>query len=273
MKPTTISEQMLFNTVRIVTSSGTGTGFFFNFLFPENFSVPVIITNKHVVNNNKKEVVAFQLHLKNGDIPEEKININFNTEWHFHPEQDLCFCFANPLFEQINSIKQKRVFYIPTSEKLIWTEAELGQLSAIEDVVMVGYPIGLWDEKNNLPLFRRGITASHPAFDFNRKNIGVVDMACFPGSSGSPIFILNENGYSEKDGTMNLGAKRLIFLGILFQGPKFDAKGEIVVEDIPTQQKALSVTPTMINLGYYIKAVELLTFKSIIQNILNNIKK
>ena len=29
---------------------------------------------------------------------------------------------------------------------------------------MVGYPIGISDEVNNLPIFRKGYTASHPAF-------------------------------------------------------------------------------------------------------------
>jgi len=274
MKPKTISEQMQYNTVRLVTANGsTGTGFFFNFLFSENKLVPVIITNKHVINNNPKEEVNFLLHLKNGDSPDdEKIKINFNTEWYFHPDQDLCFCFANPLFEQIYSLKQKNVFYIANAEDLIWVETKLEQLSAIEDVIMVGYPNGLWDQKNNLPLFRKGITASHPALDFNSKNIGAVDMACFPGSSGSPIFILNENGYSDKNGNSYLGAKRVIFLGVLFQGPQLNSKGELIIEDIPTNQKIFAVTPTMINLGYYIKAIELLVFKPIIQDILNNQK-
>lgn len=263
---------MQYNTVRLVADDGsTGTGFFFEFIFSENKHVPIIITNKHVVNNNKKQAVDFFLHSKNGDEPDsEKINISFNTDWHFHDNQDLCFCFIAPLFQQIRDIKQKEVFFIPITEKLIWDNKKLEELSAIEDVVMVGYPNGLWDEKNNLPLFRRGITSSHPAMDFNNKNIGAVDMACFPGSSGSPIFILNENGYTDKRGTSYLGRKRLVFLGILFQGPQLNAKGKLIFENIPTQQKISSLTPMMINLGYYIRATEILAFKPIIEKIIQN---
>ena len=52
MKPQTTSEQMLFSIVRLIASNNsTGTGFFFNFAFDNNKTVPVIITNKHVVNN------------------------------------------------------------------------------------------------------------------------------------------------------------------------------------------------------------------------------
>lgn len=272
MKPQSISEQMMYSTVRLIAdNNSTGTGFFFNFVFPENKIVPVIITNKHVINNNNQETVRFFLHAKNGDVPDdEKLNIAFKTDWHFHQGQDLCFCFVAPLFQQIKSEKQKEVFYIAITEDLIWDDSKLEELSAIEDVVMVGYPSGLWDQRNNLPLFRKGITSSHPATDFNNKNIGVVDMACFPGSSGSPIFILNENGYTDKKGNTYLGGKRLIFLGTLFQGPQLNAQGEIVVENIPTQQKISLVTPTMINLGYYIKASEILSFKKTIEEIISN---
>lgn len=270
MKPQTTSEQILYSTVRLVASNGTtGTGFFFNFTLEENKIAPVIITNKHVVNNNQKEEVKFFLHIKNGDAPaDEKLNISFKTDWHFHPDQDLCFCFVNSLFQQIKNDKQKDIFHIPITETLIWDNAKLEGLSAIEDVVMVGYPSGLWDQKNNLPLFRKGITSSHPAMDFNNKNIGAVDMACFPGSSGSPIFVLNENGYTDKSGKTYLGGKRLIFLGVLSQGPQINAKGELIIENIPTQQKVASITPMMINIGYYIKAVEILAFKSEIEKLI-----
>ncbi len=269
--PQSNSEKMLYSTVRLAASNGaTGTGFFFQFVFDEKTFVPVIITNKHVVNNNPQETVQFFLHVKDGQNPaEEKLNINFKPDWYFHESKDLCFCFVNPLFEQIKKEKQKDIFYIPIIEDLIWDATKLEELSAIEDVVMAGYPNGLWDQKNNLPLFRKGITASHPAIDFNDSSIGAVDMACFPGSSGSPIFILNENGYTDKIGTSYLGAKRLIFLGILFQGPQLNAKGELIIENIPTQQKVSSVTPLMMNLGYYIKANEVLAFKGMIQKVIS----
>ena len=63
-----------------------------------------------------------------------------------------------------------------------------------------------------------------------------------------------------------MGAKRLIFLGILYAGPTVNLNGEIIVVDVPTQQKAFSQMKTMINLGYYIKAHELKEFKTIIEN-------
>lgn len=275
INPKTISEQMLFSTVRLEASNGsTGTGFFFHFKFSDNQVVPIIITNKHVINNNPKEEVRFFLHTKKNNVPNDKnISIVFKTDWYFHADQDLCFCFIGPSLHQLKIQQGEEVFYIPITEDLIWNDKKLEELSALEDIVMIGYPNGLWDQKNNLPLFRKGVTASHPAIDFNNKNVGAVDMACFPGSSGSPIFIFNENGYSDKKGTTFLGSKRLIFLGILFSGPQLNSKGELIIENIPTQQKVSTITPMMINLGYYIKGEELLVFKSMIETIINNKKE
>lgn len=56
MKPESISEQLMFNTVRLETESGMGTGFFYNFKVGENI-YPTIITNKHVVNHTMPDIV------------------------------------------------------------------------------------------------------------------------------------------------------------------------------------------------------------------------
>lgn len=76
--------------------------------------------------------------------------------------------------------------------------------------------IGLSDTRNNYPIFRKGYTSAHPAVDFNDDGIGLVDMACFPGSSGSPIFIFNEGSYRDKHGNVRL---RSIYLFNLLVEP------------------------------------------------------
>lgn len=267
MKPTTISEQMLFNTVRLETLDGSsGTGFFFSFKI-DDINYPVLITNKHVVNNNTQETVKFHLHLKKDDgASDESSQIEFNSRWFFHPTKDICFSFVNPLFQEVRKQTGREVFYTTIDENLIYSKQQLENLSALESVVMVGYPNGLWDARHNFPIFRHGYTAAHPAFDFNTDGIGMVDMACFPGSSGSPIYILNENGYSDKKGNVYLNRSRVIFLGVLFAGPTTDISGRIIVRDIPTKQQVIPQVRTMLNLGYYVKSYELEEFKEIIKS-------
>lgn len=75
------------------------------------------------------------------------------------------------------------MFYIADDAGILATDEKIKDLSALEELVMVGYPIGLADARNNYPIFRKGYTAAHPAVDFNEDGIGLVDMACFPGSS------------------------------------------------------------------------------------------
>lgn len=268
MKPKTISEFLMYSTVRLESRDrSSGTGFFYSCDIDDNKVCQVLVTNKHVVNNNPNEIMSFYLHLKGKDNDLfENYRVTYEAEWFFHSTQDLCFCFINPLFEYIKETTGRDVFSISIDDIVLASSQDIESFSALEEVVMVGYPIGLWDEKNNFPIFRSGYTASHPALDFNKKGIGLVDMACFPGSSGSPIFILNESGYSDRQGNTYLGAKRIKLIGVLYSGPVYRAEGELIVREIPTTNQAMwSTTSIMTNLGYYIKASELQEFKDFIK--------
>ncbi len=271
MKPISISEKLQFTTIRIESSNWwTGTWFYFQFKFWET-TVPIIITNKHVVNDNENEITRFSVNLtENNEGPlKEKIDITFDTKRYFHPEHDLCFSFCNPLFEQVHSKYWKDVFYRALEENIIYHQEKLEELTAIENIIMIWYPNWLRDQKNNLPIFRKWITASHPAIDFNRDWVWCVDMACFPWSSWSPIFILNEWWYSDKKWNTFIWQSRVILLWILFAWPQINTKWEIVVESVPTQNKYSTSTPLMMHLGYYIKAQEILSLKSVIQENIN----
>ena len=271
MNPISISEKMMFNTVRLETNNGTGTGFFYSFHVGK-YEHLTIITNKHVINDNPKEIVKFSLHLADDDGGSTKnISIQMESNWYFHPSKDLCFAFVQPIFKQVEEMTGKKVFYRTNGAEILATEEQLQNLSALEELVMVGYPIGMYDRKNNFPIFRKGYTAAHPAIDFNEEGIGLADIACFPGSSGSPIYILNEGSFFDKQGTVHLAKTRLLLLGILFAGPQYDAQGDIQIRAIPTSTKVVGISNTriMANLGYYVKAHELNEFQKMIEQIVS----
>ena len=267
MKPECLSEQLLFNTVRLEANNGScGTGFFFNFTVGDDL-YPTIITNKHVVNNNPDEEMTFFVHLDDGSHgASESFRVTYAAKWIFHPTHDLCFCFAAPVFHAVKQITGKDVFYIANDMSILATTEKLRNLRAVESITMVGYPVGLWDTVNNLPIFRHGYTASHPAYDFNTRGVGLVDIACFPGSSGSPIYILDEGSYQDKHGSMTVGLSRIIFLGVLFAGPQYAADGKFEIRDVPTQTILRTQTDLMINLGYYVRANELKVFQKMIES-------
>jgi hypothetical protein len=270
------SEQLSYSTIRIECqyidgSSGTGTGYFF--LLKEDEAakthVPVVITNKHVVKNSKQIRFLFtKANSSNEPLDQEHFDIFFDSSSFpifNHPEidVDLCAIPIQPFIEEAKN-RGEMLFYIPLNKSILPTKEQIENFSAMEEIIMIGYPNGIWDSKNNKPIFRKGVTATHPNFDYNGKKEFLIDAACFPGSSGSPVFIFNEGGYRDKKGNTYMGQSRIILLGTLYAGPQQTTTGEIRVVDVPTSQKAISVSNIPINLGLIIKSERIIELEKLI---------
>ncbi|MEG0919696.1 MAG: hypothetical protein RSE61_07210 [Anaerovoracaceae bacterium] len=127
----------------------------------------------------------------------------------------------------------------------------------MEDLIMIGYPTGICDEYNNKPIIRKGISATHIKNNFEGKSEFLIDMACFPGSSGSPVFALIDKMNVENN-TISWG-KRLFFVGVLHAGPQHTVVGEVrQVTGIQT------VAQIPNNLGCVVKASELKVLENIL---------
>ncbi|MFZ0698999.1 MAG: serine protease [Thermoplasmata archaeon] len=241
----------------------------FRFKVDEKQGIPVIVTCRHVVEGATRG--RFKLHLATkGEerTPSSESRLveldDFARRWVPHPNSKVDLC-AMPLAPLLVEAERKGLspFMVQLDENLLPSTEELEQLQAVENVLMVGYPTGLWDEVNNFPLFRRGITASHPAFDYQGESITVVDMACFPGSSGSPVLLFDQGAYATKGG-LTIGSRAKL-LGVLFQGPILSAEGRIVIKDIPTAQRATSLTEVMVHLGFIVRARELIPLGNVLK--------
>lgn len=205
----TIAEQLMHSTVRLECDQkngdrSTGTGFFFSFTVNGGF-IPVIITNKHVIENSLIGTFVLTKKDKN-DNPilgsHETFTLpNFESLWIKHPDPtvDLAVFPIAPLLNQAKN-REIDIYLMPFQESIIPTQDVLDNLSGIENVTMIGYPNGIWDQKNNMPIIRRGITATSPKYNYNDLPIFVIDCACFPGSSGSPVFIFDQGGYMDAQG-------------------------------------------------------------------------
>lgn len=270
-----LSEQLTYSTVRIECKlkdgrTGTGTGFFFKFLEKENGEhVPGVITNKHVVKNALKgKLIITKANDNNEPIDTEHFTVefdNFESFWQFHPEDEVDLC-AMPIapFLRAAEARGEKLFYIPFTKELLPTEKHKEELSALEDVLMIGYPNGIWDEINNMPIFRKGSTATPPLYDYNGRKEIMIDIAAFPGSSGSPVLIFNEGGYRDKKGNTYLGANRIILLGVLYAGPQSIAEGEIIMT--PNFQKPTILSKIPNNLGLIIKAERILELEELFKH-------
>ena len=269
----TPAETLMHTTVRLECELNDGrtfqgTGFFFSFKIDDNKAVPLIVTNKHVISDSKIGTFVLtkcddQGHPILGSTHRVCLD-NFHNRWVKHPEDnvDLAAFAIGPLIHQAktNGIK----LYTPSiGEDLLPTAEKFADLSGLENITMIGYPNGIWDEKNNMPIVRRGITATNPKYDYNGLPIFVMDCACFPGSSGSPVLIFEQGGYMNAKGTFHIGGNRIILLGVLFAGPQHVAEGEIQTIEVSLAQAPISLSKIPNNLGFVVKAQKLADFKEL----------
>jgi V8-like Glu-specific endopeptidase len=281
MSEQSFADQLLHCTTRIECTlpgnvKSTGSGFFFNFKIGEQ-NVPTIVTNKHVIANAIQGKLRFTVCDKDWQIIPKKfhdVNITeFEKAWILHPEEDvdLAIMPTQSLHLQFDT-EEAKLFRRSFNKDLIASLDQLHDLTAIEDVIMAGYPNGIWDETNNLPLIRRGITATAAYNDYNGKKEFMVDMACFPGSSGSPVLLYNAGMYQAK-GRGTVVGTRIYLLGVLYAGPQHTTEGELEIVDIPTTQTLRSISRIPNNLGLVIKAEKLNDFEPILEELVNKEKK
>jgi hypothetical protein len=273
--PGTLSEQLLYSTVRLVCGDSVGTGFFFHATL-HGRQLPLLVTNRHVlapsdisaIGSGTTLGVDLEVHGHKLGVVDGKpvpcgishvVRVAKHT-WFGHPDPTVDLAVM-----PVASVEalEKELFRIGLAPGHVLPAERLRELSVLEEVTMCGAPKGLWDEVHGLPIFRRGTTANHPAIDHRGQPIGVVDIACFPGSSGSPICLINEGSFPSKRQTGNDGGvvfgNRLVLLGVLYAGPVHNARGELEIAPLPTTARVTPVVPQMVHLGYYVKAREILT--------------
>jgi len=260
------------STVRLLcgnagVSTSVGTGFFYvgEFDVPEGKAqVPLIFTNKHVVAGceeirmtltvRQPSVEISEIVAAPGDIHRNILIPECQQRMLLHPDPqvDLCAFYFGDVISDIQSAGQQlRNTFLSAS--FLVPDDERKNIRPIEPVMMIGYPSGLWDEQNNRPLARRGSTASHPFLKWNGKVEFVIDAACFPGSSGSPVFLFEDLMYRTKDNAYTPGTKAQL-LGILASGPLYTSEGKLIQKDIPTATSIVPVVQTMMNLGNVVHA-------------------
>lgn len=262
-------------TVRIVGITGgvetsVGTGFFYGFaLYTEDTPpqdakfIPALITNKHVLDGCDQAQIVVTAAASDAGLDEDGFPQNsvyrtflldvaqFATR---HPSSDVDLCALNiaGVLNQLNveNLVSRHAFlsasYQMQREVRLYTRA-------VESIAMVGYPRGLWDSKNNLPIVRRGSTATHPFVAYEGRQEFLIDAACFPGSSGSPVFLF-EDGTYRSGATSYTPGTRIALLGVLYAGPQFDAQGRLEQRPIPHSVSPTPITSIPMNLGFVIQA-------------------
>jgi hypothetical protein len=273
----------LIQTVRIectLTSGKTsvGTGFLYAFMagkFDDNrsWAIRAIVTNKHVIEKEGIRAKSGHFYFNKMDksgkcLYGEKVRVEFNgEEWMHHPSKEVDLSIL-PVGNKIKKIEERgerlflssNLYEIVPANKQEWT-----RVGPLEDIVTIGYPNGLWDENNNMPISRKGITATYANVNYRGKEEFLVDIPIFPGISGSPVIAYSYGNEFYESGGWGVGGKCL-FIGIVYARLKY-RKGEAGADMylIPTDDRKADLYELMSDLAVAIKSTKLKDFEKILE--------
>lgn len=260
-----IEHALVRNTVRLLAGSSpdqltsSGTGFFYQVTHPTaNMAKVLILTNKHVVRgasfvnfvlSSAPSVVDLdEEHQPKGRI-DHQITIPLTGNLILHPDAETDLCAINvtiPYGQILQSGRQIRSMNLDYSWVLAAQDRK--NLRDIEQVLVIGYPSGLWDSHNNMPIARRGSTATHALARYAGKQNFLVDVAAFQGSSGSPVFTYEAPMFRQPDGSYTPGTK-VAFVGVVWGVIERSVTGELRAIEMPSALAQVPVLQASLNLA------------------------
>lgn len=216
----------------------------------------LLVTNRHVVEGKIAARVAISSNRDSTAVVEHVIVPQLQQQIVYHPDPDIDLA-AIPWGGATSGIFQKGSHpgWLNIEEKYFLSREMANDLSPHETVAMIGYPNGIYDPFSNLPIIRSGNTATPIFADYLKKPQFLLNAGCFPGSNGSPVFLVNEGSYSTKDGFV-VGS-RVYLAGVLCATYTQELTGKIIRTPIPTSDQLMSVAQLPIHLGICIKASQI----------------
>lgn len=182
-------QNLIYSTVQLRNDNCEGTGVIVDLTMEEGTCVPVIITNKHVIEGF--DDIAFALTVQNEDGSYgilECILKGAASKCVFHDACDLC---AIPLSYLINETKKLNRMIAASFVSIdeIAMADDFIRCDAIADVYVIGYPNSFRDMRNNLPIAKKGVTSTPLFSDYDGRKEFLVDCGILKGNSGSPVYI------------------------------------------------------------------------------------
>ncbi len=244
-----IAESWLHSTVLIENEKGRkGTGFLVRRMMDRPMGKIFLVTNKHVIgldHESRTKTNWFTLYLnvrdEKGKIRGDSLFVAVHghrptSQWplmyreHPDPEVDVLAVDISVLWYASGATK-----YWPNHAWADYsqfaTREKLGKFGITigDEVMVIGYPLGLTHRETNFPLVRSGIIATRIGEEFEadvlesngakrKKTIRgfLVDCAMIPGSSGSPV-VLRSPTKQKMEGRLGK-LSRSVLVGIMAEG-------------------------------------------------------
>lgn len=242
------AELLSYVTIRLicVKANGvhSGTGFFYDIPYPDSTTmhIPVIVSNRHVAKEVVETRVVFTLAGCDSLPSPEKYTLRIDNRafpWINHPDESVELSVL-PIAPALRYMEErgKKPFFFAFNSSYIPDDEYLKSITQTDEVTMIGYPGGLWDDVNNQPIFRRGTLATSPSKNFGGRREFLIDMPVYWGSSGSPVLLFSEGVYFDRSRGMGadgiiLGG-RLKLLGINYATITNTVTGKVVPVPVPT---------------------------------------
>ena len=259
MEINSITKKLLFNTIRVDTvledgSEGSGTAFVVSHTTSKGAHT-FVVTNRHLVEDVRSGGLVFTQKKHGQPAFGERFQININDfthAWFLHPDPDVDIAIIplRPL-EQAARDQGVELYYHAVDSHLAPDASTLRALDALEQVLFIGYPSGVWDQVNLMPIMRRGTTATPIALDFEGRKEFLIDAAVYPGSSGSPVFIYQPDSLRP---SQSGGGKKFLFAGVVAAVFFREEANHLVAVPVPANNQPMVMGSEMIDLGLVIKA-------------------
>jgi hypothetical protein len=242
--PESPKERLFFVTALIKCANNnaawTGTGFFIRVPIVNEADQLILVTNRHIVRHPKLGVAdTIEIITPAADPSDttrpllgrsaQATTLGAKFELHPNPNIDVAVARVDNLAETGQWTRYVKA--IPAER--LYNEALVKRLDAIEQVTFMGYPKGLYDTINMLPVARQGWTATPISIDFAGQPKFLVDASVFEGSSGSPVLALNSGSYQERAGAVQNGSPYAVLLGIIAETWAFPETGTVQIGGAP----------------------------------------
>jgi hypothetical protein len=258
-------KKLLFSTTLVEARSAdgkqtrTGTGFVYNHDLGNHRGILFIVTCRHLLDGLTSATLSFVQRQNGKPDPGHicRVPVDNLPELAFYdpdPRIDLAIIPVKPLLQRFYTNTQIPYFQTLDND-LIPNRQTAESLGAIQRLVFAGYPAGLRDELHLLPLAQAGFTASPYVVDFDGLPVFLIDARVPPGTSGSPVVVLDHGADSTPVGATVAG--RLHFLGVLSDAYFRTTNGKIQFRP-PPPYAPTAEQPDSWNMGVVVKPAAIL---------------
>lgn len=219
----------------------TGSGFFYFVYAPEakiegdphwipfTYIHLYIVTAKHVIQPKRiSEIVKFSYAVRVGEKDHviwhqlELPGKELGRRLHLCPDKDVDVAVVDvndQLSAEVKQLLDERAqvlaFQGPSSRNFPGNMPI--EINPGDDVIVIGYPLGIYDKFNKLPILKTGLLSTPIGTHFDGKSGFLFDFKYYEGLSGSIIISKPTRFYAAKSGFGAFSSPQYLFLGV-YQG-------------------------------------------------------